>query len=394
MQKSNRNGLGVAVLRDGIITVAALLFCLFILKDWPSPFVWILGIGVLVCFYLCVMWRPAAIRNTFLFLGFFLTPLFLAEFALYLFGSGPELHTEFTPYGSSYEPRGALGYGPRANTSIQAKHWVNGEPDYSVTYNIGPHGWRTGPLHETDGDCLLFMGGSFTFGEGINGEESLPAQVAEQLNGKYAVRNFAYSGYGPHQILAALEHGVVTHAAQCMPHRIIYSALVPHIGRVIGLATWDETGPAYQLNADGEPESTGSFSQVGGIRVKLVKQLTKSYLYNRLFPSRLPGPYTDEEIAMATAVIDRARKIAQNQFPEAQFHVLLWDPRLHGNPRTEDYEALDAALQKRGIPVHKIDAGVLPGDLDQYHVSKIDLHPNGAANSRIAALVVKEVVGE
>jgi len=40
------------------------------------------------------------------------------------------------------------------------------------------------------------------FAEGVNDDEAYPNVVAAVLAGTYGVRNFAFSGYGPHQMLA------------------------------------------------------------------------------------------------------------------------------------------------------------------------------------------------
>ena len=77
-------------------------------------------------------------------------------------------------------------------------------------YTIGPNGLRVSPPYEEVADvpCALFFGGSFTFGTGVEDDEALPYVAGILSEGKYRVYNFGYRGYGPHQMLAALESGL------------------------------------------------------------------------------------------------------------------------------------------------------------------------------------------
>jgi hypothetical protein len=51
------------------------------------------------------------------------------------------------------------------------------------------------------------FGCSFTFREGVEDREAMPYLVGELS--KYIVYNFGFHGYGAHQMLSALEYGIV-----------------------------------------------------------------------------------------------------------------------------------------------------------------------------------------
>ena len=96
-----------------------------------------------------------------------------------------------------------LGYLPNPGSYTSRKLDVlTGEEIYNVNYTIGEDGFRFSP----DGDRanIYLMGGSFTFGEGLEDNETL-SYYMQVSNGK-PVKNFGIHGYGMHQALYILEN--------------------------------------------------------------------------------------------------------------------------------------------------------------------------------------------
>jgi hypothetical protein len=103
-----------------------------------------------------------------------------------------------------------LGYiilpGKRIVTSVLKS--PNKSVIYDVKYTINQYGLRqvsTPPNGRPSDESkpIFFFGDSFTFGEGVNDQDTLPQQFSV-LSGLRAV-NFGVHGYGPHQILRELE---------------------------------------------------------------------------------------------------------------------------------------------------------------------------------------------
>jgi hypothetical protein len=109
-------------------------------------------------------------------------------------------------------PDPVLGYVAPASTKRIARK-VNGrtgEVIYEHQVTIGENGLRTTlPFNRLSKEAILFFGGSFTYGEGVGDDETLPAQVGKITKGRYRVYNFGLHGYGPQHMLAAVEHGLV-----------------------------------------------------------------------------------------------------------------------------------------------------------------------------------------
>ena len=79
---------------------------------------------------------------------------------------------------------GPLGYAPYPNRVVEAWKIVGSDRIYDVTYTIDSHGLRKTPgitASAAARSAFLFFGGSFTFGEGLNDDETLPYQFAKEL---------------------------------------------------------------------------------------------------------------------------------------------------------------------------------------------------------------------
>jgi hypothetical protein len=138
-------------------------------------------------------------------------------------------------------PDPELGWAPKPDTVVTQKLSFEGELLYDARYTIGPNGLRvSSPApnpHDPRAECVLFFGCSFTLGQGLADHESLPYRAHMESAQRYRTYNFGVNGYGAHQMLSALQHGIAREAAQCDPRRVshvIYQALTDHVARSAG----------------------------------------------------------------------------------------------------------------------------------------------------------------
>jgi hypothetical protein len=87
----------------------------------------------------------------------------------------------------------ALNRSKRSVRSIKKKK-SDGTPIYDVSYQLNELGLRDTP-HNGDKFPVFFFGDSFTFGEGVDDDDTLPAQFAKATGRK--VLNFALHGWAP-----------------------------------------------------------------------------------------------------------------------------------------------------------------------------------------------------
>ncbi|MDH3317789.1 MAG: hypothetical protein OER43_18745, partial [Gammaproteobacteria bacterium] len=311
----------------------------------------------------------------------------LGGFEAYLWLLSPSPVADEVSYSNDYfAPDPVLGYGPRRGVVTEAVKRHRGEPVYRATYSIGENGLRLTPAAPAAATSVLFFGGSVTFGEGLDDDQSMPYRVGARYGGDVRVYNFGFHGYGPHQMLAALEHGWVASVVSGPVAAVVYQAIPAHVARSAGRAPWDREGPWYRLDGQGRARFAGHFDDRLGARVAAV--LDRSFTYRRIFG--LERGVSDGDLALFAAIVARAREEASRRFPASRFVVLLW-----GYQDDPTFERVLAALRGRRLSVALI-RDILPGyddDPQRYQIGPHDRHPNPLAQDLIAAYLVEDLLG-
>ena len=282
-----------------------------------------------------------------------------------------------------FGPHEFLGSAPPPSEHFFARRYFKSELLYDVIYTIDPHGLRVSSYEDNsnpDTKAVFFFGCSFTFGVGLNDDETVPYLVADKSNGKYVTYNFAFGGYGPHHMLAAFENRLENKVATRKPEYIIYQALLDHVKRSAGKVPYFYSSPRYVLNQYGDVVFTGRFGD--GIIRKALWSLKKSHiLEHTLFNSSI----TTDDIDLFVAIIDNAKHIVESRYPGSEFHVLYWD-------RPLDSKNIDVLrkLHDKTINVHLISR-ILKDEMCKYTIPR-DGHPNAYANKLIAEYVTKNIL--
>lgn len=380
-----------------LIFLAALaMACLAALKYAQTPFGWIGLAGFAFCIQLCVLVRVPTLRSIALTAAFFFLPLALAEFFLAA-KAPPSAKTEFTPEGAMYDPSEILGYRPRANTDIHAVRTLDNTLVYDARYGINKHALRISPAssNNPNAPCLLMFGGSFTFAEGLQDEQTLPNQLALQSGGKYRVFNFGFPGYGPHQMLAAIELGMVEKiTAQCERVFAIYTGIAQHVGRASGKAVWDVDGPRYVLDDSGSAKYAGGFDDTGlpyGTRIR--RELNNSRLLGIYYGRQLYGPYDESQIKLYAAILAGADKALKHLFGDkTRLQTLMWHSDFFGEDE-QAFNTIIEALKAAKLSPLIIDSQVLPpaANSEQYKLSPNDSHPSALAYKAVAQYALDEL---
>ena len=284
-----------------------------------------------------------------------------------------------------------LGYAPIKADSIQVKEEYEGELIYDVVYTLNANGLRISPPYQKDNqECLLFFGGSFTFGVGVNDKEAMPYQVGMKSNGKYRSYNFGVGGYGPHQMLSAIEHQIVEKQVACEPTYAIYQALIMHTRRSAGLEPWDRHGPKYILGEDGEVRFVGHFDDAHNpLFFTIHKQLNKSFTYQTLFQTLRRRNKHEHDIQLFVKIISRSKALFEITYPQSEFHLLLWDDK-----NEKDRDLILKKMRENDIRVHLI-SDILPNYQnvpDSYAIHPLDKHPNALAHEIIAEYIINHII--
>ncbi len=374
-----------------VAAVLAGLASLLSLKFWAAPYVWICVSWLVVCLLLAIRVERSAWRVLALTIA---GSLFVAggfELALYLGQPGRAVRSElsFEEGGPQHrtEAHDLLGRAPPKGLRARWRRYSGDRLMFDVSYRINGLGLRHVPSSRSTADrCILFFGGSFTFGDGVNDQETLANVVGLRTGRRFRILNFGYSAYGPHQMLAMLERGEIVQDLACRPIYVFYHGVRHHVHRVAGKVSWAYHEPRYVLNDAGEVVYQGPFWRRGSLAAQVRKQVVKSRIVTRVLHR-----VTDQDIALTVAVVDQARNFVERRFPGATFHVIFWDKR-----DSALSDKLVAGYQARGLRLHRI-SNILPGyreaDL-RYRLDPDDRHPNALAYNLIADYIGRAIIAD
>ncbi len=363
--------------------VASGIFCLAWL---PAPWVWI-GVS-----WFCVSWTASWLSPNRSATWFTVGIAFLL---IGLLEANAQFKTAFR-----YEPDRTgiysgrddlFGYAPLLTGRIPVARFYGNELVFDVVYTLDSNHLRVsnapGSNAETSGACVLFFGGSHTFGEGVEDHEALPWRVGLRTGAR--IVNFGFHGYGPHQMLAAIESGHVARVIDCKPTHAIYQAIVDHVNRAVGIAYWDRHGPRYRLAADGSAVRDGNFDdEVGPLEQLLWDQSQKSLIAKRVSQRR--HAVTPDEMAIFHAIVGTSQLRLSEQFPGISFHSIIWDRS--GEPPPEFWEG----LERRNLVVHRMSR-IMPERRDgelPFELSPYDHHPNAHVYETIARYVAQHILDQ
>jgi hypothetical protein len=269
-----------------------------------------------------------------------------------------------------------LGYGPVPNVRRTARKMFGSQVIFDATYTIDSSGSRI-TVGNPDGPAWVFMGCSFTFGEGVNDDETLPWQVSVGLHDSAHVVNLGFHGYGAHQMLRQLETNRLHGVTRPVKH-VIYQAINEHVRRSAGRAWWDLQGPSYRISGDtvvygGPFRSQRHVKFLGAI----LRSKTVSYFANRFY---FNSGFSDRDLDLYTRIVERSARIAKTNLG-ADFTILYWD-----DDTPEAKRAL-AGLRKTGLPIILVSS-IIPRAEWKGLLYPHDRHPRPRANVRLARGIV------
>ncbi len=282
-----------------------------------------------------------------------------------------------------------LGYVLKPQWTANEKRFFehNGKKDviYDITFTTNALGQRTTPKHDSAKTAVVLFGCSYTFGEGLNDQETFAYKLGQALGDKYQVFNLGVGGYGTHHIYNIIQ-SKLPYLEKYDNIIVYYVALRTHRERVAGLSPWDFYGPRYFL-IDGKLERAGSFiEQYPYTKPNLHEVLSKSFLYIHYYNHilKLVVPYnTDAKKnkifnALTAASIEEFKL----SYPNSIFNVLAWDK-----------QTVDVLTElPKNVEITNVSAWFPEYDNNQalYEIPH-DRHPNVLANSIVAEKLAKLV---
>lgn len=310
--------------------------------------------------------------------------LFFVELALPFVtssvGNERTVHDSTSGYMNDYyEWIEGFGYRPAPGVHSSRKLTRDGEVVYDVTYTIGDDGYRTSRTVEPF--VANIYGGSFTFGEGLNDNQTLVHYLWADhgLNAK----NVGVHGYGLQHALYSIEHGLSTsegfNILLTAPWHALRSSCKPDYAA--GTPRYEVEG-TYARSV-GVCSGGGVFSRVA--RKSNSFKLVRSALYNDI------NRITDTDIELYLAII---RTIARHTHQSNSKLVIAYIQATEEQMRFTEWsdESLQAELRNIADLVIDVTLAAEQESLDpRYYIHELDQHPSAAANRDRARLIARSL---
>ncbi|OFZ80907.1 MAG: hypothetical protein A2583_05605 [Bdellovibrionales bacterium RIFOXYD1_FULL_53_11] len=285
-----------------------------------------------------------------------------------------------------------LGAVPYKSHRVTAKKTIDERVLYDVVYTIDENGLRHTPIPSDKRNlAVLFFGDSMTFGEGVNDNETFPAAF-QSLTKKYRAFNFGFHGYGPHQMLRALEIGHERGIIKgYKPAYIIYVTHSDHIDRAAGRASWDIIGPRYEPDGRGYVVYSGRHHSIWWHKIH--QRLNRSHFF-RWASFRLKNRENKPlpaNAGLASVDMDRYAGIiaTSDRIVRERYGVKLVVILLELDKILSDDVA--AEFKKKNISFVKFSEKIIPGytlGAPEYSIA-VDTHINVLGNRIVAKNILK-----
>lgn len=250
----------------------------------------------------------------------------------------------------------------------------------NINYKILSDGSRfTGQQNNSLNDKIIFIGGSFTFGDAINNEESVPYKLQEKFN-KYNVKNFGVSAYGTYQSYLNLKN--IYRNNENIKY-VIYLFIEHHEIRNIGDASWLEalnflssepvTIPYIKINKENKFTEYSpvkyvvfNLSKYSVLITKLQKKIMRLKLYSK----------NDNQELITQEILLMINKLSKENNSKFIFVNLMLN-----KTKKEKYKIF---LESNNIIYADCEI-----ELSEKYIVKNDGHPNNIANEEYAKCISK-----
>lgn len=372
------------MLRSALLAGAATAFTLLALLFLKCPYAWFLPCWAIV-FIVVARNTRGGLRVV---AGNIAAILFiLAGFEIALCHRQEATRLQAPLRGRLARPDPILGYAADPSSIVRDRLLFGGKAIYDAIYTVDANGLRVAPPAPAR-DAVLFFGCSQTFGVGVADGETFASQMQSMADGRVRTLNFAFRGYGPHQMLRQLETNRERVAlADARPIAGVYFAIPDHIRRAAGRALWETNAPRYEVNARGEAVfagMTGSRPLASSIGRRINSQLRKSALYS-LLADNLPTKSAPADLDRFVAIVAAAKRTFEQRYGAPFLVISAWEG-------FREKDLVEGKLRERGLTVIPIKA--LVPDFEQNtprYTIPHDSHFNAAAHRAIARGLAREL---
>lgn len=315
------------------------------------------------------------IKSTSLVLFSIIVTLFIVELAL-----APQVKPKYIPRCDDCREltyQGVIGYWHKESTTHHPKYYCEDKTVcFDVTYQYDSRGRRVVPNQKSSDKHIIFFGGSYAFGEGLNDKDSLPAQTQELSDQK--VYNYGLNGAGATFTAAILESEKVKRE---VPEKkgvafFIASDFQKQRGVISTYHDWCWNSPYYDYDKNGTIRNSGVQSVSNPKLVTLYSwynKLKSKSNFLRVVDLEFPISNNEDMLQRMVDTLKRAKEVYERQF-DGKFYVVLHP--MHNTAKLKSF------LRKEDVKYLEYNLKWIPDN--EAHVCKCNGHPSKAYNSMLA----------
>ena len=285
-----------------------------------------------------------------------------------------------------------FGSQPRPGEFRARKLASDGELIYDVNYAIGLDGFRITPQFEGDPiRTFNFLGDSFTFGEGLQNQETMAYFVGEESRKsgkKVTVKNFGMSGGGVHQALAILQSRAPVGA-----HTNFILTAPWHSSRAACADFFTLGSPKYVLDTSGEAIRDGycrSFAWVEHSPKAVRGLITSSNIFKLIQDSLFVISDQDKQVELYLGILKTAAKEISSRGEVLVIGFIKADESWFVGSYSN--EKIVAKIKGMGIKVIDMTLSKRNEDLPKdFYLHELDKHPTAAANLQRSKLLLDQI---
>jgi hypothetical protein len=261
---------------------------------------------------------------------------------------------------------------------------------YMVTYTTNESCWRVVPRPDTvtEEQFLAVFGGSFAYGMGVQDDETLSANLAQEfpLHQPYL---FAVGGYGTANVYELIQHPELMAIEE--PQGVgLYLLFTGHLDRVEGTlntSRWVSNFPFY-VYEDNQLQHRDNFAAAHPWKHCVYGTLNQSRLLRMLKADwpLVPAYARPDTVALTARLIAASAEQFKREYNDSPFYVVFY-------PRPDSptlAAALTPHLDRLGVPyltMHDLFDGLT------YEERTVDRpgHPSPLANEMLAAEIARQL---
>lgn len=244
----------------------------------------------------------------------------------------PVIENEGVDYSKKFVPdilkmENQINLIPNVKSISTAKSSITGTTIYKVQVTIDEYGRRYTPKPPLNHSNILFFGDSFTFGEGVNDEETYPYFVSKRRP-ESAIYNLGVPGMGLNDILYDLEYGDLVRYKDISKRKTlsVYTYMNDHLNRFFCSMNCYQEGQQWILkkaNYDRNLNFQGTFAQSNSIKIWLYKFLAKSELL-KFLGVNWPIRFSDDHFDIFARAILKLKKLSAEKFGSEEFYFVFY----------------------------------------------------------------------